>query len=303
MLFVIRVSVSASASVCGTLTMMVTMMMMVMRSAAGRERVSSSLMCSGGGGAGSGGMRGLVESTRLGSVMCAYLSSAPSAAGSSVGDVSDGTRWRYRSSKDITRECDTVARLVGSMCRSFSATAKKQSKTRSAKLKQEPSGTHAARGMNVVVFGGSGYVGRRVCRELIAMNNNASVTALVSDKSGSAKTDSKAGDSTVFEDGSALKIDVTSISRGGCFTTSLPSPTDEDKWIQQVKWLKADATDLLDSNTMFEEDEANQLISTLREADAVISCIGAFGSNEFMVVLLENCDVAHTKQQYVKLLY
>ena len=89
--------------------------------------------------------------------------------------------------------------------------------------------TAAPTGPKIVVFGGSGYVGRRVLQA--ALNRGA---------------------------------DAVSINRKG-----KPGQA-SGSWVSQVRWV---AADVFDSNSWSKE---------LEGATGVVSCIGAFGSNQFM---------------------
>ena len=95
----------------------------------------------------------------------------------------------------------------------------------------------------VLVFGGSGYVGRRVCRSLLDVARSC-----------------------------GRGVSVASVSRGGRFTQSEP-------WANDIDWLRADATSLIDGDG---GADAATITAALRDADAVVSCIGAFGSDSFM---------------------
>ena len=107
----------------------------------------------------------------------------------------------------------------------------------------------------VLVFGGSGYVGRRVCQSLIAL----------------AARD---------------KVQVTSVSRSGCFS---PVSSTDLRWVEQVEWMRADAAAaLVDQNA----GETAAIQTAMRDADAVVSCIGAFGSDSFMQRMNGDVNIA-----------
>ena len=277
-----------------------------------RNMVSRLMICSScssssnSGGGGGAAAAALVNRWSIKKDSLATIAAAATTAAATPG-AEDVTRMEMRDSVRAPRLAmapihSPSLNLMRSFRRAMSAKSKKGSKPKSAAAgtasKNAPPSTAPPTTLtrNVVVFGGSGYIGRRVCRELVAMNNNAQLTCFLNMMSSGAGSRSvekikKGADSTQSEK-AHVKVHVTSVSRQGCF---MPLPTtsaavsDEHDWIRDVNWMQADVTSLLlrdtktndTSNTKTSTDD--QLMSILRDADAVISCIGAFGSNEFMV--------------------
>ena len=108
----------------------------------------------------------------------------------------------------------------------------------------------------VLVLGGSGYVGRAVCESLV-----------------SATQANAAG-------GGGAGGGILSLSRSGYPTTIVHGGkpvTDGGTWRESIEWLRGDV-----------RSEAD-LLEAMEGCDAVVSCIGAFGSDAFMLEM--NGDV------------
>ena len=95
----------------------------------------------------------------------------------------------------------------------------------------------------VIVFGGNGYVGTSICNQLLKLDK---VSLIFHEYHIFTKT---------------FLQDVVSVSRSGAPKTSIP-------WKNNVKWVTGDV------------EKDGDWIQEFKDASAVVSCIGAFGSNE-----------------------
>ena len=112
--------------------------------------------------------------------------------------------------------------------------------------------------LTVAVFGGSGYIGRRVCRTLIESSHT-----FQSSTTPTPTTTVNSADETIH---------VISISRNG----KPPSYycNDEDKWSKSVDWRSFDLDKSWEDSSSSSSSDKNHQNLDLPPIDAAISCIG-----------------------------